>query len=196
MGASDDSRSDTELVAGYLSGERSAYECLYRRHRDRVFRVCLGVLGDREAALDVTQDVFVRLIGRLDRFDGRAAFTTWLHRVAVNACYDLLRTRRPIPVAEVPEPGPDPVDATSAVDSRADVLAALSTLTEEHRAVVVLHDVEGFQYQEIAAALEVPIGTVKSRLARARLRLAEALTGRNLSYHSTRPSDSDGNARP
>lgn len=173
-------RSDDELVAAHLAGDSSAFPALYRRHRDRAFRTCAGVLSDRAAAADVTQDVFVKLIDRLDRFDGHAAFTTWLHRVLVNACSDHIRRRRPDPVGDAVDlaatVGDDDVtDRTDDVDRRIDLRAALAALPEDQRTVVVLHDVSGYRHDEIAAILDVPDGTVKSRLSRARRKLAAHL---------------------
>lgn len=170
---------DSDLVAAAVAGDHQAYAALYRRHRDRVFCVVVGVLGDREAALDVTQDVFVKLMGVLDRFDGRAAFTTWLHRVAVNAAYDTLRKR-------VPEPAADPYAAAgveavedSSPDTTMDVQLALAGLPADQRAVIVVVDMLGYGYEEAASVLGVPIGTVKSRLARGRVRLAESISEGN-----------------
>lgn len=192
----DDRRPDAELVAAFLDGDRGAYAALYRRHRDRVFALCLRFLRDREAALDRTQDVFLRLMSRLDRFDGRAAFTTWLHRVTVNACYDELRRRRPDPVdpATVAEaadrPGLD-TDRAEALDVR----DALQALPFDQRAVVVLHDLTAHSYEEVAEICGVPVGTVKSRLARGRLRLARILTpGGNIPGEVIRLSQDDADA--
>lgn len=175
-----DDRSDAALVAAHLDGDATAFPVLYVRHRDRAFRTCAGIVIDRAAAADVTQDVFVKLIDRLDRFDGRAAFTTWLHRVLVNACHDHLRTRRPVPVgdgSDVADIGSDIAieDHAVATERRLDVRAALASLPEDQRTVVVLHDVSGYRYDEIAAILEIPDGTVKSRLSRARRRLTDVL---------------------
>jgi RNA polymerase sigma-70 factor (ECF subfamily) len=168
--------SDRDLVAAHLAGDGgAAYTVLYRRHRDRVFAVCLGLTGDQDRAADVTQEVFVRLVTRLGSFDGRAAFTTWLHRVTVNACYDDLRRHRPIPVEDPSAEGDRSGVAPPDVAARLDLLAALQSLGEDQRTAVVLHDVEGFEYHEIAEVTGVPIGTVKSRIARGRLRLASIL---------------------
>jgi RNA polymerase sigma-70 factor (ECF subfamily) len=180
-----DERGDDVLVAAHLAGDATAFPTLYRRHRDRAFRTCAGVLHDRAAAADVTQDVFIKLIDKLDRFDGRAAFPTWLHRVLVNACRDHVRRRRPEPVggdeelAEVAAAASvsdtTTRDVTGDVDRRLDITAALAALPEDQRDVVVLHDVSGYHHDEIAAILDIPEGTVKSRLSRARRKLAAHL---------------------
>ncbi len=192
----DDRRPDHELVAAYLDGDKAAYATLYRRHRDRVFALCLRMMRDREAALDRTQDVFLRLMGRLDRFDGRSAFTTWLHRVTVNACYDDLRRRVPDPVdparaAEHADRPHDDADGAAALDVR----HALQALPADQRAAVVLHDLVGHSYEEVAGICDVPMGTVKSRLARGRLRLSRILCADgNIPDETGRLSQDDADA--
>lgn len=185
---------DYALVGAYVAGDKEAFATLYSRHRDRVFCVALAMLRDREAALDLTQDVFCRLVRTIGSYDGRSAFPTWLHRVTVNACYDVLRRRNPLPFA-------DPYSDTSATEPASDLdrsgdmdaLAALARLGEDQRAVVVLHDLIGYRYEEVAEILEIAVGTVKSRLARARGRLAEDLlmSGNNAQGAIRRRGDGD-----
>src|SRR5205823_3665460 len=130
-----------------------------------------------EDARDAAQDAFLSCFRHLDRFRGDSAFGTWLHRITVNACYDALRRRPPEPVplqGLEPAPAPDHADrATAAVD----VQRALSKVPMEFRAVMIMHDVQGLPYEEVAEALGVPLGTVKSRLHRGRLVLARLLAG-------------------
>lgn len=183
---------DRALVRAATGGDRDAFALLYARHRDHVFCVAVGIVCDREVALDVTQDVFCKLLGVLGGYDGRAAFTTWLHRVTVNACYDVLRRKRAVAAADPhsiaggPEPAAEP-DTAAAVDVR----AALARLSLEQRSVVVLVDMVGFGYEDAADALGLPVGTVKSRLARARLRLADMLDRGNAEATSPRHSPGD-----
>lgn len=179
---------DDGLVAAAVAGDPQAFAALYRRHRDRVYCVVLGVLGDREAALDVTQDVFVKLMDVLDRFDGRAAFTTWLHRVAVNAAYDMVRKRVPEPVADPYAFAGIEETAASAPEDGIVIQHALMGLPAEQRAVTVLVDLLGYGYEEAASVLDVPVGTVKSRLARGRIRLAETISDGNNGTRSRRRS--------
>lgn len=185
---------DDELVAAAVAGDRDAFASLYSRHRDRVFCVAVGILCDREAALDVTQDVFCKLLGVLNRYDGHAAFTTWLHRVVVNACHDILRRRTavvtddPHTTAGHPEAGAE-ADVAAALDVR----DALARVPLDQRSVLVLVDMVGFGYEDAAATLAIPVGTVKSRLARGRLRVAELMATResgtgNTTAGPTRPS--------
>lgn len=175
MPSEPDGRTDVELAEAHEAGDPGAFAELYRRHRDRVFRLALTVTCDRELAADVTQDVFLKLHTRLGSFEGRAKFTTWLHRVALNACHDQLRRRRPDPLPEEAEAALADDERTGEVTDRITLLSALSLLPEEFRTVVVLHDLYDHRYEEISELLGIPMGTVKSRLARGRLRLSESL---------------------
>ncbi len=188
---------DEALVKRYLHGQAPAFTELVRRHERRVYNLCLRMLGREEDAHDATQDTFLTALRKLDQFRGDAAFTTWLHRVAVNACYDLLRKRARSPMLrpEGDEPetdiGPPAPDHADAVAARTDVERALVKIPVEYRAVLVLHDVQDMAYEDIAHVLEVPVGTVKSRLHRGRLALARAL-GIRVEEHARPPGASDG----
>lgn len=170
---------DTALIERYLRGEVAAFEELMTAHEDRVFAVCLRMLRDREAALDATQETFITVFRKVDRFAGRSAFSTWLYRVAVNTCYDQSRRTRRHSVEPLPESNDPPdssaEDAYHAVELRPDLEAALDALPGEFRAAVVLSDIEGLALQTVAEILNVPIGTVKSRVFRGRRLLAESL---------------------
>ena len=187
---------DAALVERYLSGDLEAFEELMRAHEDRVFGICLRMLRDREAALDATQETFVTVFRKADRFAGRSAFGTWLYRVAVNTCYDHTRRARRNRADALPE-GLDPADPAStdrftSVELRPEIEEALAALPAEFRAAVVLADVEGLPLQTGAEALGVPVGTVKSRVFRGRRLLAEALG--NLRDPSDTPSSETNNA--
>jgi len=178
--------SDERLVQRFRDGDADAFGTLVARHRDRVYRVCLRVTGDAEEALDASQEAFLSALRNLDRFRGEAAFTTWIHRIAVNASYDRMRARARAPMLHAvgdddgptPEPGPSIPDHADAVADATDVGAALALVPEEFRAALVLADVEDLPYEEISAILEVPVGTVKSRVHRGRVALARAMGGR------------------
>jgi RNA polymerase sigma-70 factor (ECF subfamily) len=157
-----------------------------RRHYDNVYVLCRRMTGNDADAHDATQEALLAVCRGLPRFDGRSAFATWAYRVATNACLDELRrrARRPAPVDELPTAvgagAPfagvaDPVDTVDAVAHRIDVDAALAQLPPEYRAVIVLRELLGLDYAEIAAVLGVPGGTVRSRLARGRAALARLL---------------------
>lgn len=161
----------------FLAGDRAAFSALVERHERRVYNIAYRMLGRSEDAADATQDVFLTCLRKLRGFRGTSAFTTWLHRVTVNVCYDALRKRgREEPVEEIPERAGASDVAERAV-SAIDVQRALSTLPAEFRIVVVLHDIRGVPYEEIAESLGAPLGTVKSRLHRGRVALARALRG-------------------
>jgi RNA polymerase sigma-70 factor (ECF subfamily) len=168
--------SDHDLVQAARAGDRPAMEKLLRRHHDRIWTIARRIMGNDADADDATQEAMLGVVRGLPRFDGRSAFTTWLYRVVTNACLDELRrrSRRPRPVDILPETAstldPD-VGEQMAID------AALRTLSPEFRAAVVLRDVAGLDYATIAEVLDIPPGTVRSRIARGRSSLATELGG-------------------
>ncbi len=175
----DRAAADYDLVQRFIGGDTSAFDELMAAHEDRVFGVCLRMLRDREAALDATQETFITVLRKADRFAGRSAFSTWLYRVAMNTCYDALRRRKrrqAVPLPEHHDPAdPTTEDAFTATELRPDLEAALAHLPVEFRAAVVLVDVEGLAIADVGELLGVPVGTVKSRVFRGRRLLADAL---------------------
>jgi RNA polymerase sigma-70 factor (ECF subfamily) len=179
-------------------------EALLRLHYDRVHAVCRRVTGSASDADDAAQEAMLAIVRGLPRFDGRSAFSTWVHRVATNASLDELRrrNRRPGPLRTVPGEGSseggigrEPKDETAErrVDGVADRLAideAIAQLPEEFRVAVVLRDVGDLDYGEIAAVLGVPVGTVKSRIARGRGLLVRSLS------EPVAPDEDTGNQAP
>jgi RNA polymerase sigma-70 factor, ECF subfamily len=177
---------DEELVRRHLAGDGRAFTILMQRHERRVYNLAYRMLGRREEAADAAQDVFVTCLRKLGGFRGSAAFSTWLHRVALNVCYDALRKRsREDLVEEVPPPRTSGFDLAEATAVAVDVHRALQRVPEDFRAVLILHDVQGIPYEEIAEAIGVPVGTIKSRLHRGRVALA-----RELGEQPTPPSPS------
>ena len=176
-------KTDLELVEAAQAGDRSALEALLGRNYDKVHALCRRITGDEQDALDATQDALLAIVRGLPRYDGRAAFSTWAYRVTTNACLDELRRRRrrARPVApdtafdhlDADEPGA-PASDQSSVDRLA-IDDALRALSPEFRAAVVLRDQLGLDYAEIADVLDLPPGTVRSRIARGRRALASAL---------------------
>ena len=172
---------DAELLERFRAGDSSAFNEIVDRYERRVFAIAVRICRHHEDARDVTQDVFVTALKSLSTFRGDAQLATWLHRVTVNAALDLVRRRgrREGPGLEevgdrpASEPGPESV-AIESVRAR-EVHLALGRIADDQRAMIVLHDLQGLDYAEVAAALEVPVGTVKSRLHRARLALAKEL---------------------
>lgn len=186
-----DAPSDEELARRAAGGERAALESLLARHLDRVHAVCRRVLAHPEDALDATQEALIAITRGISRFDGRSRFTTWMYRVATNAALDEARRRRRRPIAsEHIADISSGADATAAVDARLDVDAAMATIPPDYRAAVALRDLAGLDYAEIASVLDVPIGTVRSRIARGRATLADRLTDRrgNRDDPSERPT--------
>ncbi|MCU1457094.1 MAG: putative polymerase subfamily sigma factor [Actinomycetia bacterium] len=174
-------RSDDELARAAASGDAQALDELLARHVDRVHGVCARVLRDPQDALDATQNALIAIARGIDRFDGRAAFTTWMYRVATNAALDEGRrsSRRPTPVDELPNAVDGRSGTEATVSASIDVHAALAQLPDEFRVAVVLRDLEDLDYAEIAAILDIPPGTVRSRIARGRTALAAILTDRS-----------------
>lgn len=181
--------SDAELVDAAQRGDRSAMDELLRRHYDRVRAVCRRIAGTSRDADDAAQEAMIRIVRNLDRFDGRSAFGTWAYRIATNAAIDELRKRGRRPALHVVHDGDDehtPEQAdpiahreVEAAPDRMAIEAALAALPEDFRLPVVMRDVGDLDYAEIAVELGVPIGTVKSRIARGRKMLLEHLDDRD-----------------
>jgi RNA polymerase sigma-70 factor, ECF subfamily len=173
----DEAARDRVLLARHVDGDRDAFAELVRHHQDRLWRVALRTLGNPDDAADAVQDALVSAFRAAGSYRGDAAVTTWLHRIVVNACLDLVRRRsaRPSSPLEETAVGLPAVDTLTPRETAQQVLAALRQLPIEQAAAVVLVDVEGFPVAQAAAILEVPEGTVKSRCARARGRLATLL---------------------
>ncbi|MEN8233418.1 MAG: sigma-70 family RNA polymerase sigma factor [Actinomycetota bacterium] len=182
---------DRELIRRYLTGDVDAFDELVRAHEDRIFAICLRMMQNRDEALDATQDVFLTVFRKADRYKEQAAFSTWLYRVAVNTCYDHLRRRKRKRADALPEhydpADPRSGDALNAVELRPDIEAALAKLGPDFRSAIVLVDLEGMSLEGAADTLQVPIGTVKSRVFRARRQLAQELG--NLAPGSEHPRD-------
>src|SRR5262245_35827356 len=174
---------DQALARRLARREMGALREAYVAHGERVQRLCLRLLGRTADAEDATQEVFLKLFERARTFDGRARFSTWLHRFTVNLCLsrmerERLRLARALPdEGELVDPADSPVEALGRTEAREALERLLLRLSPEHRSILVLRELEGLSYQEIAAALATPEGTVMSRLSRAReqlLRLAAA----------------------
>ncbi|NNC42946.1 MAG: sigma-70 family RNA polymerase sigma factor, partial [Acidimicrobiia bacterium] len=182
---------DRELVDQFVAGDQSAFTQLMQNHEDRIFGLCLRMLRDRTKALDATQETFLTLYRKADKYHGKSAFSTWLYRVAVNTCYDQMRKEKRKKADALPahlDPvDPHVTDEMRAVELRPDIEAALATLQPEFRSAVILVDMEGHSLETAAEMLEVPIGTVKSRVFRGRRILASNLG--NLSNPSATPRD-------
>jgi RNA polymerase sigma-70 factor (ECF subfamily) len=178
---------DAALLAAHVGGDPNAFATLVHRHQNRLWAVALRMMRNPHDAADALQDAYLAAFRRADGFRGDAQVSTWLHRIVVNACLDRLRKQQrrqaeePLPAdpdrtAElVAESAPDPVEQQ---ELRDDLTAALAELNDDQRVALVLVDVEGYPVEEAAAILGVPAGTVKSRCARGRARLARLLRSR------------------
>ncbi|HEY6102841.1 MAG TPA: sigma-70 family RNA polymerase sigma factor [bacterium] len=168
---------EAALLASSRRGDLSAYDRLVAAYQDRVYQTAYRITGHREDAWDAVQEAFLRAFRALRSFRGDAAFSTWMTRIAVNAALDVVR-RRPPHAPVIPEgaaAGTDPSDEVLRRDQQRRVQQAIAALPADHRAVVVLRDVQDLSYEEIARTLRLPVGTVRSRLSRARETLRVAL---------------------
>jgi len=176
------------LIERCRAGDIAAFEPLVEKYRQRVWRLAFQVLRDREEAWDCAQDAFVRAFQSLASFRGQSAFYTWLFRIAMNVATDRLRARsaqarafgnQPVPAEEwertAPDHGERPDQAALGAERRLRIRQALDTLPPNARTIIMLSDVEGLSYREIASVLNCPIGTVMSRLHNARKRLRSVL---------------------
>ncbi len=178
---------DSSLVAAAQAGDRSALDALLRAHYDRVFAVCRHILGNPADAADAAQNALISVVRGLDRFDGKSTFATWVYRIATNAALDEMRrrARRPRFLDEHTDADGDPRSERladpaggapyAAIEDRMVLAPALAQLSDDYRVAVVLRDVADLDYAEIAAVLDIPPGTVRSRIARGRAALASSL---------------------
>jgi len=167
-----------DLIAACRAGDREALGRLFDMCRDRVYAVALGICGDRAAAADVSQEVFMKLLTRIAQFEGRASFTTWLYRLVVNTAVDHhRRSRRLAPLPETLEDARRHDLEYERAERRQRVGRAVRALPEKLRTPLVLRHIEGLAYADIAKVLGVSMGTVASRLSRAHARLSRDLAG-------------------
>lgn len=178
---------DRELVRKAQKGDKPAFEELIQRHQHRVFAVARGILKRQEDVEDISQQVFVKAYFSLKRFDQRAAFSTWLYKITVNECWDLLRKKKVRPLvfeAELSDeqarrysasenPRADAPDVSDRLEAREKVERLLEHLDKRDRAMLVLKEIEGFSVEEIAEVLNLNANTVKVRLFRARRRVVK-----------------------
>jgi RNA polymerase sigma-70 factor, ECF subfamily len=180
----DATATDAALVEAAQGGDREAFGQLVVRYQDRLFNTLLRVAGSAEDAADATQEALVQAYVKLDSFRGASQFYTWLYRIAMNIALSRRRRRRPtrsidqakeLQGAEPVDGGASPEEALAAGERVAQVQAALDDLGEDHRAIMVLREIDGRSYEEIGEILQLPVGTVRSRLFRARLQLRDRL---------------------
>ena len=169
-------RGDADLLRAHADGDPYAFETLVRRHRERMWAVALRTLRDPDEAADALQDALISAYRAAGSFRAESAVTTWLHRIVVNACLDRVRRRQARPTVMLPEEGRgEPAEARDRIAERDTAMAvetALDMLPLEQRTAIILVDIEGYSVAETSALLSVAEGTVKSRCARGRARLA------------------------
>ncbi len=184
---------DAELVARARTGDERAYRALLERYERPVFTICLRMVRDRELAADLAQDAFIKVFSMLDRYDRRYAFSSWLFKITSNLCIDHLRRRR-VETVPMDDPiagedgdirrqyaadGPDPHQQAERSERMAMLEEAIAELPEHYRVILLLRHQEHLAYEEIARVLDVPLGTVKARIHRAREALRRILEERD-----------------
>jgi len=184
---------DAALINAFLAGDKKAFDQLVIRHKDRVFTVCYWFLGDYAEASDNAQETFIKAFRSLKRFRFESSFSTWIYRIAVNTCknrlkssqykkkkktlslHDPLGGRESTMLMEIADDCPSPMNELEDKQRRMRIYGAIDTLPPEQKSVVVLRDIQGLSYDEIADITSIGMGTVKSRLARARQTLRDLL---------------------
>ena len=175
-------KADFDLTKAAASGDMMAFEELYQRHHRRVYSICLRMLQNASEAEDLTQDVFIQLYRKVGSFRGDSAFTTWLHRLTVNQVLMHFRKRN-VKFEKTTEEGETPVQIVPGTESpfkmpivdKIAIDTAIAQLPEGYKNVFVLHDVEGFEHEEVARILGCSVGTSKSQLHKARLKMRKLL---------------------
>jgi RNA polymerase sigma-70 factor (ECF subfamily) len=172
---------DTQLIESALAGNSAAFGDLVRKYQDRLYNTMVHLTGSAEDAKDVVQDAFVKAYVKLESFQRSSAFYTWLYRIAFNTAMSRQRRRRETRSIEEDcghepaDPGSAPADRLEQEELAGQVQRALAALSEEHRTVLVLRDIDGCEYEAVAEILGIPLGTVRSRLHRARMQLRDQL---------------------
>jgi RNA polymerase sigma-70 factor (ECF subfamily) len=171
---------DAALVAATLAGQREAFGTLVERYEWAVYNLCLRTLRDAEEAKDASQEAFLKAFRALGTFRRGSKFSTWIFSIAYHACCDRLNRRRRYSDAELPDradPAPGPALEAERLDEATQLRAAIDKLPEKYRAVITLYHLQGHQYEEIARVLDLPMGTVKTHLFRAKEQLRRELAG-------------------
>lgn len=174
-----------ELARAAAKGDIDAFETLLGLYQNKVYGLALRMCGSEEDAWDVAQEAFLAVWRALPGFRGESGFSTWLYRLTANAAIDCLRREKKrrgelsieggeLPLS-LPDAGPSPQEAAEGGELRAAVNAALARLTDQHRTVLILRELQELSYEEIAGALSLDLGTVKSRISRARKALRKIL---------------------
>jgi RNA polymerase sigma-70 factor (ECF subfamily) len=184
MNQSSANRDDQRLIQLTLDGQQEAFGHLIRKYQDRLYNGMVHILRDQSEAEDVVQDAFILAMTRLDSFKGNSQFFTWLYRIAYNVAITRLRRKKPTVSIQgsentlrltLPDEGPTPDARMSRQESVSQLMLAMERLSEEHRSILVLREMEELEYEAISEILDLPVGTVRSRLHRARSQLKQML---------------------
>ena len=182
---------DNEIIELCRKGDRDAFNLLMQKHQDRVFGMAYSLLSDYEDAKDASQEVFIKVYKSISSFKGQSAFTTWLYVICRNVCNDILRKRQKNgnivlsldddesdnnPVKEIKSDAPAPEEQAELSETQRAVWDAINSLKLEHREILIYSDMQQLSYEEVAHILKCPVGTVKSRLNRARNALRKKLS--------------------
>ena len=180
---------DQEMIALCRNGDREAFNALVLKYEKQVFNIAYGMLSDYEDASDAAQDVFIKVYRSIASFRGQSSFSTWLYRICSNVCNDMLRKRQrrgisisldndeeDNPASHLPSEEPTPAERLEESERSRAVREAINGLRKEYREIIVFSDMEQLSYEEIAKILRCPVGTVKSRLNRARNALRKKLS--------------------
>ena len=182
---------ETDLIKRAQNGDVAAFETLIEEYQKRIFAIAYRMIQHQEDAADLTQEVIIKLFKNLDKFKGDSKFSTWVYRIATNTCLDAIKANRRHMaysldkeieteegsiVGELPDKGPTPEEAAERKDIQRAVRVAIEKLGKEHKRVIVLRDLQGLSYEEIAEILQCSVGTVKSRISRARGNLKKLLS--------------------
>lgn len=196
---------ETALIECIVSGQSLKFEIFVANYQQRIYSTLLGMLGNRHDAEDVTQETFLTAFRKLDQFEGRSSFYTWLHRIAFNTAIDLQRRKKRtknhvgnVETIDSSESGDRQVETPASIviakETVSQVQLALARLDAERRNIIVLRDLQGIDYAEIASMLDIPVGTVRSRLHRARIELREIMNAMGIGPSADMHSQSSESA--
>lgn len=184
---------EADLIEKAKTGDEASFELLILNCKTKAYNTALRYLRNEEDALDILQESLIKVFRHLDQFKGDCKFDTWVYRIVINTCNDFLRKNKPYQQVdsiyqigdegesthEIPDSGPSPLQLLLSNETTELVLDCVAQLSPEHKEVIVLRDIQGFSYEEIGGILNCSIGTVKSRINRARMNLRELIVEQN-----------------
>lgn len=181
---------EADIIKRCQQGDLESFDILVSRYTERAYAVAFSVMGNSHDAGDMTQEAFIKVFRNISKFNFKSSFNTWLHRIVKNVCIDELRKRKRGTILsldasissddgeytlQIPDESPGIQEILEKEEEKEFLWKALEELKENHRVVLVLADIKGYDYTEVAQILDIPVGTVKSRISRARIKLAEII---------------------